>query len=77
MSSSDRFKTGCSIVIGQTGGGKTALQSQIMHLFLARSDVSQSHDAYSDEDHERLAAAIRENTSIWYSLNPGDEHHGR
>lgn len=77
MRQSKRFKTGCTIVIGQTGGGKTALQSQIMHLFLARSDVSQIRDAYTDEDRERLAAAIRQNTSIWYSLNPGDEHHGR
>ncbi|MFC7506584.1 hypothetical protein ACFQUX_02945 [Pantoea stewartii] len=67
------FKTGCTVVIGQTGGGKTDLQSQVMHVFLAQSDVSQIRDAYTDEERERLAAAIRQNTSIRYSLNPGDE----
>ncbi|EEL3199997.1 Clp protease [Salmonella enterica] len=44
-----------------------------MHVFLAQSDVSQIRDAYTDEERERLAAAIRQNTSIRYSLNPGDE----
>lgn len=67
--------TGCTIVIGQTGAGKTAPQSQVMHLFLARSDVSQIRDAYTDEDSERLAAVIRQNTNIWYSLDLRDEHH--
>ncbi|WP_277972907.1 hypothetical protein [Pantoea agglomerans] len=75
MRKTETFKTGCTMVIGQTGCGKTALQAQIMHLFLARSDVSQIRDVYTDVDRERLAAAIRQNTCIWYSLNSGDEHH--
>lgn len=75
MRNSKTFRTGCRIVIGQTGGGKTALQSQIMHLFLVRSDVSQIRDAYTDEDRERLAAAISQNIRIWYSLNSGGEQH--
>ncbi len=73
MRHSKMFKTGCTVVIGQTGGRKTDLQSQVMHVFLAQSDVSQIRDAYTDEERERLAAAIRQNTSIRYSLNPGDE----
>lgn len=67
--------SGCMVVVGKTGGGKTVLQSQIMHLFLARSDVSQIRDAYTDADRERLVAAVRQNTNIRILLSPGDEHH--
>jgi len=75
MRNAKTLETGCAMVIGQAGGGNTALQLQILHLFLARSDVSQIREVYTDADRERLAAAIRQNTRIWYSPDIGDENH--
>ncbi|MDL4585355.1 hypothetical protein QRZ28_26260 [Raoultella ornithinolytica] len=66
--------TGGPMVIGPTVSGKFALQSQIMHLFLARSDVGQIRDAFTDAGRESLVAATRQNTNIRILLSSGEGH---
>ena len=59
------------IVVGKTGGGKTATLSQVTQIFLAKSDVSQIKERYSGDDGEKMVDAIRQNCNIWYPLKPG------
>lgn len=61
------------MVVGESGAGKTTTLSQVMRIFLAKSDVSQIKALYSGENGERMAEAIRQNCNIWYPPKPGDE----
>ena len=61
------------MVVGETGTGKTTTLSQVIQIFLAKSDVSQINPLYTDEDGERMAEAIRQNCNIWYPPKPVDE----
>ncbi|EPF0317093.1 TPA: hypothetical protein RFN03_004215 [Klebsiella aerogenes] len=54
-----------------SGSGMNVTEKQMTRVFLAKSDVSQIKALYSGEDGERLAAAIRDNCSVWFPLNPG------
>ncbi len=61
------------MVVGKTGSGKTVTLSQVIRIFLAKSDVSQIKALYSGENGERMAEAIRQNCNIRYPPKPGDE----
>ncbi|HFH2546640.1 TPA: hypothetical protein ACGJN3_003696 [Klebsiella aerogenes] len=54
-----------------SSSGMNVTEKQMTRVFLAKSDVSQIKALYSGEDGERLAAAIRDNCSVWFPLNPG------
>ncbi|EBQ8410829.1 Clp protease [Salmonella enterica] len=65
------------MVVGKTGSGKTTTLSQVIQIFLVKSDISQIKAQCSGEDGERLAEAIRQNCNIWYPLKPEDGHHDK
>ncbi|EBO8100926.1 hypothetical protein KUI26_004452 [Salmonella enterica] len=62
---------GHCLFLGKPGSGMSVTKQQMTRVFLAKSDVSQIKALYSGEDGERLAAAIRDNCSVWFPLNPG------
>ncbi|EFB1912722.1 hypothetical protein [Enterobacter roggenkampii] len=62
---------GHCLFLGKAGSGMSVTKQQMTRIFLAKSDVSQIKALYSGEDGERLAAAIRDNCSVWFPLNPG------
>lgn len=62
---------GHCLFLGKAGSGMSVTKQHMARIFLAKSDVSQIKALYSGEDGERLAAAIRDNCSVWFPLNPG------
>ncbi len=54
-----------------SGSDMGVTKQHMARVFLAKSDVSRIKALYSGEEGQRLAAAIRDNCSVWFPLNPG------
>lgn len=66
---------GHSLFLGKPGSGMSVTKQQVTRIFLGKSDVSQLKALYGGENAESLMDAIRDNSSIWFPLQPGDTGH--
>ncbi|AXF79022.1 MULTISPECIES: hypothetical protein [Enterobacterales] len=68
------------MVTGESGWGKTCLQSQLisqlMPVLPSQSDVAQLQQRCASEDSETFAETLRKNCNVWIILKSGGEHHG-